>query len=171
MGAHRYHPGMLPCGHVMNVGHRVDRRKVGGCWAHGFGWHASMSYRIQCRLRVCWPRRVACMVHRSLAWSRSLSLHKYTPYWSQTPWHRLFTFYTPVSFVSHTVASGFRLYLPYRLLNTFSSFKEGSRRTPDLLFPRFTMAILDPIVGVALSPQHAFRSSMYSRHVVKAPWN
>lgn len=30
----------------------------------------------------------------------------------------------PVSFVSHTVASGFRLYLPYRLLNTFSSFKE-----------------------------------------------
>lgn len=50
-------------------------------------------------------------------------------------------------------------------------FQGSSRRTPDLLFPRFTMAILDPIVGVALSPQHAFRSSMYSRHIVKAPWN
>lgn len=102
MGAHRYHPGMLPCGHVMNVGHRVDRRKVGGCWAHGFGWHTPMSYPTQCRLRVCWPRRVACMVHRSLAWSRSLSLHKYTPYWSQTPWHRLFTFYPPLCRSCHT---------------------------------------------------------------------
>ncbi|KAI6003301.1 hypothetical protein F5J12DRAFT_928093 [Pisolithus orientalis] len=122
---------------------------------------------------VCWPRRVACImvlpitclvtfivapqIHSILESDAMASIVHVLP--------------APVSFVSHTVASGFRLYLPYRLLNTFSSFKEVRAEPRICCSPSFAMAILDPIVAVALSPQHAFRSSMYSRHVVKAPWN